>query len=262
MESSRSSTPAIEPDAQMLGVGKQCSHEHCLLVDFLPIKCQHCRKSFCGDHFKVEAHHCQHYDESKYNRVAPNCPMCNVPVAIKPGQDPNIRMEEHLDKECAVMTGKAPSKSMPTCGRGNCKKVLYTPIKCDKCRKDFCATHRFPKDHNCSAASVAAKPSTSSRLGSSHPLVARFSASSSKNTTPATAKKATTSNTASIPNISIPTPSLFDKTDSYSYSHPATQTTNSTITTYNNTNASTDQCKPKPMNNLNPYIPRPLFSAA
>ena len=58
-------------------------------------------------------------------------PMCNLPIAIKLGQDPNTRMEEHFSKDCTSMTGKSATKSMPTCARGNCKKVLYTPIKCD-----------------------------------------------------------------------------------------------------------------------------------
>src|SRR6266545_1835771 len=64
-------------EAHLLSIGKQCSHVSCLLVDFLPLKCQHCQKSFCQEHFKVEAHNCDSYDEMKYNRVAPNC-TCRV----------------------------------------------------------------------------------------------------------------------------------------------------------------------------------------
>ncbi|PFH54085.1 hypothetical protein AMATHDRAFT_136453 [Amanita thiersii Skay4041] len=175
MNSSASSTPAqtAERDAQLLSVGKQCFHSQCLLIDFLPFKCQHCQQSFCQAHFKVEDHQCPEYDESKHNRVAPNCPMCNTPVAIKQGQDPNARMEEHFARECFVMTGKASGKSMPTCSRGNCKKVLYTPITCDKCTKDFCATHRFAADHNCPSL-TAPKPQAPSRNGAPHPLVEKF----------------------------------------------------------------------------------------
>jgi len=147
MEPSRSSTSAA--DAQLLNIGKQCAHVRCQLIDFLPFKCHHCQQSFCQDHFKVEAHQCSQYDETKYNRVAPNCkllsvlnttfiyklgnigPMCSTPIAVKPGQDPNARMEEHFSKDCTAMTGKSATKSTPTCARGNCRKVLYTPIKCD-----------------------------------------------------------------------------------------------------------------------------------
>ena len=62
-----------ERDTQLLSVGQQCSESSCLLVDFLPFKCQHCSKSFCGEHFLVAAHRCPQYDESKHNRVAPSC---------------------------------------------------------------------------------------------------------------------------------------------------------------------------------------------
>ena len=58
-------------------------------------------------------------------------PICNIPVAVRPGQDPNVRMEIHLETECSVVTGKVKTKSTPTCARGNCKKVLFSPIRCD-----------------------------------------------------------------------------------------------------------------------------------
>ena len=57
-------------------------------------------------------------------------PLCNEPVPIPPGEDPNIRMERHLNHDCSVMTGKSKSKAA-RCARGKCGKVLVTPIKCD-----------------------------------------------------------------------------------------------------------------------------------
>lgn len=137
-------------DERLLSIGQQCSDPHCLIVDFLPFKCQHCDQSFCGDHFKVEAHKCPNYDESKHNRVAPSCmschslvqrrelrlstgPLCNKPVAIPLNQDPNIRMEQHINAECSVMTGKRRTKSAPTCAKGKCGKVLFAPISCKVC---------------------------------------------------------------------------------------------------------------------------------
>ena len=66
-------TPVPEREAQLLSIGKQCSEATCSMVDFLPFKCQHCQQSFCQEHFKVDAHRCPEYDESKHNRVAPNC---------------------------------------------------------------------------------------------------------------------------------------------------------------------------------------------
>ncbi|KAG6854641.1 hypothetical protein C0991_003289 [Blastosporella zonata] len=68
-------------------------------------------------------------------------------------------MEDHFTKECSVMSGKSgKARTMPLCARGNCKKVLFQPISCDKCHSQFCASHRFPSDHNCTPAPT---PSTS-----------------------------------------------------------------------------------------------------
>ena len=143
---SRSATP--ERDGQLLDIGKQCSDPTCLLIDFLPFKCQHCAQPFCGEHFLPTAHHCPKYDAAKHDRVAPSCefpicvlsghrsrlrvgPLCSAPVAIPPGQDPNIRMERHINTECSVMTGRSSkAKSTPHCARSKCGKVLFSPIRC------------------------------------------------------------------------------------------------------------------------------------
>lgn len=150
---SSSSTPTSNPgrEQQMLAVGRQCSHPSCHLVDFLPFRCQHCADSFCADHFKPASHSCAKYDEAKYNRVAPDCehcscvfsyhlirfswcpgPLCNEPVPIPPGEDPNIRMERHLTIDCSVMTGRSQKASAtPKCARPKCGKLLFAQIQCD-----------------------------------------------------------------------------------------------------------------------------------
>lgn len=136
---SGSATP--ERDHQLLDIGKQCSEASCLVVDFLPFKCQHCAHAYCGDHFLPTAHHCEKYDAAKLDRIAPSCPLCNTPVAIPPGQDPNIRMEQHINTQCSVMTGKsAKAKSTPTCARPKCGKVLFAPIRCDV--SNHCSKYR------------------------------------------------------------------------------------------------------------------------
>jgi hypothetical protein len=66
--------------------------------------------------------------------IVPPGPLCNEIVAIPPGQDPNIRMEQHISTQCSVMTGKSGrSKSTPVCAKGKCGKVLFVPIRCDVC---------------------------------------------------------------------------------------------------------------------------------
>ncbi|KAI6130005.1 hypothetical protein EDD17DRAFT_1470561 [Pisolithus thermaeus] len=150
-----------ERETQLLAIGRQCSETSCLLVDFLPLKCNLCSASFCEEHFAVAAHKCPKYDDRIHNRVAPSCPLCNTPVAIPPGEDPNIRMERHISNECSVTTGKsARPKSTPVCARGKCGKVLFAPIACDACHKNYCPQHRFQKDHGCIPSSTHTSTAT------------------------------------------------------------------------------------------------------
>jgi hypothetical protein len=128
---SQSSTPGLERDMQLLSVGQQCTLPSCHLVDFLPFKCAHCTQPYCAEHYLPTTHACDKYDEHVHDRVAPNCPMCNTPVAIPPGMDPNVRLEAHFERECVVMTGREAKKKSPTCGNRKCGKVLYAPIRCD-----------------------------------------------------------------------------------------------------------------------------------
>lgn len=119
----------------LLAVGQTCSHPACDLVDFLPFKCQHCSQPFCSDHYKPESGHtCANFDPTKYNRVAPECPFCQKPVAFGPGVDPNVAMETHFETKCEVASGggtkQTKGSSAPRCARGKCNKVLIAPIRC------------------------------------------------------------------------------------------------------------------------------------
>lgn len=244
-------TPAPEREAQLLSIGKQCSEATCPMVDFLPFKCQHCQQSFCQKHFKVDAHRCPEYDGSKHDRVAPNCkavshscfgpgrlndsffflegPLCNTPVAIPLGQDPNIRMDTHLTNECSVMTGRAKAKTSRVCAKGNCKKVLFSPIKCtvrlssspwrcltdqlQRCQAQFCPSHRFPADHNCAMLTPVQGARASKTAGSR--LLDEFSgnklnnkASAASSAVMKTVSSASASLSKSIANSKITAPPL------------------------------------------------------
>ncbi|KAJ3983605.1 hypothetical protein F5890DRAFT_1462715 [Lentinula detonsa] len=214
--SSTQATPKVDQDGPLLDVGKQCSHPTCNLVDFLPFKCQHCQVSFCQDHYKVAEHSCPKYDENKHNRIAPNCPLCNEPVAIRPGQDPNIRMEDHFARQCSVMTGHVAKKSTPVCAQRKCGKVLFAPIHCDKCRKSFCPSHRFPGDHACNTIQTA----RSGVSANSRPFALNTASHAASSTVDAIKKTlSSTSNTnnsvvASAPSKLItPMPNPFSKVD-------------------------------------------------
>ncbi|EMD39876.1 hypothetical protein CERSUDRAFT_45349 [Gelatoporia subvermispora B] len=218
-----STTP--ERDAQLLGIGKQCSDPTCMLIDFLPFKCQHCDQSFCGNHFTPESHKCEKYDATKHNRVAPSCPLCNEPVAIPPGQDPNVRMDTHITSECSVMTGKTKKSSGPKCAKPKCGKVLFAPIRCDKCKQQFCPQHRFPTSHPCSAvvnsskgssgpAQALSNLSTQTSAASAAAMAAIKRAAATTNTAPSTARPPRAATTTQNP----PQPPLMTKASSSSSS--------------------------------------------
>ncbi|KAI5117443.1 hypothetical protein M0805_005822 [Coniferiporia weirii] len=137
----------------ILSVGKQCAARSCGVVDFLPTKCNHCSDFFCTDHQRPESHDCAKWDPSAADRRAHACPVCSSLIAIPPGEDPNVRMERHINSECVVVTGAAVGKtSAPVCSQNRCGKLLWQPIDCEKCHKKFCATHRYPDVHSCPSA--------------------------------------------------------------------------------------------------------------
>ncbi|KAI0346035.1 hypothetical protein BDW22DRAFT_1353701 [Trametopsis cervina] len=144
----------MSSNTELLSIGHQCSHPSCHLVDFLPFKCQHCASPFCASHFRPQAHACEKYDEHAVDRVAPSCPLCNTPVAIPPGEDPNVRMDRHISSECSITTGKTKTSSTPHCAQPRCGKLLFAPIQCSTCKHQYCPAHRFPKDHTCSPPPV------------------------------------------------------------------------------------------------------------
>ncbi|KAH6908001.1 hypothetical protein BKA70DRAFT_1280432 [Coprinopsis sp. MPI-PUGE-AT-0042] len=201
---------STERDAQLLAIGQQCSHPQCTLIDFLPFKCQHCHDSFCQEHYK--------YDASKHNRVAPECPLCNTPIGVKPGQDPNIRMDQHLDNECSVVTGRVQAKKTPICAAEQLQEGACShPSAATSVAKQFCPSHRFPSDHTCKAPAAPQGParptlsasasSTAKNLNTKASSKASEAVSSMKQSV--AAAKASTSTAAASASKSMP----FNKTD-------------------------------------------------
>ncbi|KAI0797344.1 hypothetical protein BC629DRAFT_265065 [Irpex lacteus] len=186
---------AQDRNTDLLAIGHQCSQSTCNLVDFLPFTCQHCSQRYCGEHFLPQAHKCEKYDESKFNRVAPSCPLCNDPVAIPPGQDPNVYMERHITIECSVTTGKTKTSSVPRCSQARCGKLLFAPIPCASCKQQYCPSHRFPKDHTCiqpsssnaKAADSAFRPKQSAAAGAAALAALKRAVPSTKPTTASSA---------------------------------------------------------------------------
>jgi len=188
-----------ERDTQLLSVGKQCSDPACLLIDFLPFKCQHCQLSFCQEHFKVDAHKCSKYDDRKFNRVAPNCKLVSLPIAwqrltvfrsvmqypcCNTSRTRPQRSDGHSPRErmlCGYWQSQGkdnPSLCSPYLQEGSVlsnplhsrffsqmNELLFTPVQ--SCTQQFCPAHRFPGDHSCSGpVPVPTKPNTFANLNS------------------------------------------------------------------------------------------------
>ena len=92
-------------------IGKQCALEICNQLDFLPVKCNNCSKTFCKDHSSLDGHNCE---------------------CLKSSTD----------------IKKFKSEDKPKCNFEKCDKNVVT--KCPICDIEFCMDHRLEKDHKCS----------------------------------------------------------------------------------------------------------------
>merc|ERR1712213_124917 len=79
-------------------IGDQCSEKSCRQLDFLPVKCDGCKKSFCGQHWTYEGHNCS--TPRLKDVQVPVCPLCDKPVPSKPGALPDEAVSRHLDRDC------------------------------------------------------------------------------------------------------------------------------------------------------------------
>jgi len=131
-------------------LGKQCSFSECRQLDFLPVKCDVCKKIFCGEHYKYENHNCP--TAYQKNVQVPICPLCNAPVPGRADELPDIRVSRHIDSDCSSDRAVTHRKKVYAnrCTFKGCKQKEMIPIVCDKCRQNYCLKHRHPQDHTCS----------------------------------------------------------------------------------------------------------------
>ncbi|KAJ1952492.1 hypothetical protein IWQ62_006210, partial [Dispira parvispora] len=101
------------------------------------------------EHWKANVHECPHRDQLKDIRV-PVCPVCHKPVPVRRGEDPNVRVDQHIAANC-----RDPGTSLSTpaykacCQAPSCKAKVLVLSKCAKCEGEFCLKHRFESDHRC-----------------------------------------------------------------------------------------------------------------
>ncbi|VDP20941.1 unnamed protein product [Onchocerca flexuosa] len=120
-----------------------------MFKNFLPIRCDACKKDFCGSHYSYDSHCC--HSSYKKDMQVPICPLCSKPIPIARGEPPDKRVSDHIDSNCKSNPAIALKGKIYTyhCSQRNCKKRELVSIKCNQCGQNFCLKHRFPADHDC-----------------------------------------------------------------------------------------------------------------
>ncbi|KAF8311554.1 hypothetical protein DL93DRAFT_2229495 [Clavulina sp. PMI_390] len=170
-----------------LDVGRHCSVPACNVNDLLPIKCLRCSSHFCREHFGIDRHEC----------VA--TPDASMLENQKPTEWDNRAV-------CAFDTCKKPSLASALDASGSKSDLAVNDALCPKCQKAFCATHRYPDEHNCtgpppSVVEDAESSSTSAQLAAAKALLAKNfpGAGKSKDSKASSSKPSTSSSKPKAP---------------------------------------------------------------
>lgn len=133
---------------EMPHLGTHCSESTCGQLDFLPMRCDACSEVFCTNHIRYLDHKCK--SSYKKDIQVPVCPLCNKPVPVPRGESPDIKVGEHIDRDCQSDPAKKKRKAYSNkCTVPKCKQKELVPLLCEKCRLNHCLRHRHPTDHNC-----------------------------------------------------------------------------------------------------------------
>ena len=130
----------------------RCAHPYCNQIEYLPVKCKYCHKSFCPLHASTKTHECKAVQRD--SKLAMECPICLKTIYYKSGDDCNAVMEAHManKKECDPQNYmKEKARRCKRCPLVKCRKKL-TPansMKCKECGLEFCLEHRWPDSHFC-----------------------------------------------------------------------------------------------------------------
>ncbi|XP_045077570.1 AN1-type zinc finger protein 2A-like isoform X2 [Coregonus clupeaformis] len=167
-------------------LGEHCSENSCKQLDFLPMRCDACEEIFCKDHISYANHKCM--SSYKKDVQVPVCPLCNTPIPIKRGEMPDIKVGEHIDRDCQSDPAQNKRKIFTNkCSKGGCKQKEMIRVTCDQCHMNYCLKHRHPLDHDCkpedkpvsksgfaafmrSQGASSSSASTSGSRGSSRPV--------------------------------------------------------------------------------------------
>ncbi|CAG8583202.1 4596_t:CDS:2 [Ambispora leptoticha] len=144
-------------------LGGHCHKTSCKQLDYLPFKCSYCKNAFCHEHSKPQDHDCPSAPQGDGARV-PTCPICNAPVPVNKGEDPNIRMERHIANDCRPAPKTTSTKPFNSCSVQNCKQRVAVKLLCSGCGKNYCIKHRLEVDHMCEKVKSQNRATSISRL--------------------------------------------------------------------------------------------------
>lgn len=140
-------------------LGKHCTDPTCKQLDYLPLKCDACENIFCREHISYKSHSCP--SAYKKDVQVPVCPLCNTPIPVKRGEQPDIAVGAHIDNDCMSDPAKNRRKVFTNkCSAKNCRVKEVVRVVCSECKLNFCLKHRHPTDHQCEGAAGAARRRT------------------------------------------------------------------------------------------------------
>uniref|UniRef100_A0A3B1INZ0 Zinc finger, AN1-type domain 2A n=1 Tax=Astyanax mexicanus TaxID=7994 RepID=A0A3B1INZ0_ASTMX len=159
-------------------LGEHCSEKSCKQLDFLPMRCDACEEIFCKDHITYASHKCT--SSYKKDVQVPVCPLCNTPIPIKRGEMPDIKVGEHIDRDCKSDPAQRKRKIFTNkCSKGGCKQKEMIRVTCDQCHLNYCLKHRHPLDHDCKTDSKPVSKSGNAALMRAHGACSSNTAASS-----------------------------------------------------------------------------------
>lgn len=97
-------------------LGSHCSFKECKQRDFLPFKCEMCKRDFCLEHRTYESHFCPY---KRVNASALICPKCQIGLRLIDGDDSSEIIRRHIDFECRG------ASSQSRCPVNVCKRKLH-----------------------------------------------------------------------------------------------------------------------------------------
>ncbi|XP_066998907.2 AN1-type zinc finger protein 2A isoform X2 [Anabrus simplex] len=166
-------------------LGQHCTEPTCKQLDYLPLKCDACQSIFCREHISYINHNCP--SSYKKDVQVPVCPLCNIPIPGKRGEQPDIAVGAHIDDDCQSDPAKNRRKIFTNkCSVKGCKGKEIVPITCGDCKLNFCLKHRHPADHQCEGPAAAARRRAAEAAMARHARLKSTGAPSSSNPAPNT----------------------------------------------------------------------------